>query len=228
MARSLSSRRVTHLHPTAELAPRALLPDDPGQALALARLLFDAPPLMFNHHRGLWGYSGVAADGAALTIQSTGIGGPSAVVVVAELQALGLRRAIRVGRAWSLGTLATGVVVAASEVLAADGASRALGAGTWIGPDADLLAALADDADGCLPAASADLVSAGPAMERAGARLFDLESAAVLAAARHHGVRAATLVVTVAGDVDPEDPDAERMIERLGRLALSALAPDGD
>ena len=91
---------VSHLRPTAELAERALLPDDPGQALALTRVLFDETPLMFNHHRGLWGYSGVARDGAPLTVQSTGIGGPSAAVVVTELHALGMRRAVRIGRAW--------------------------------------------------------------------------------------------------------------------------------
>ena len=134
-ATSLSSPAVTHLHPTAELAERALLPDDPGQALALTRVLFDETPRMFNHHRGLWGYSGIALDGAPLTVQSTGIGGPSAAIVVAELHALGLRRAVRIGRAWALdGALRAGELVAATAVLAADGASRALGAGARSSP----------------------------------------------------------------------------------------------
>src|SRR6202043_1326482 len=60
-----------HIRPTAELAPRALLPGDPGRALMLAQLLLDEPR-MFNHHRGLWGYTVAAADGQPLTIQSTG------------------------------------------------------------------------------------------------------------------------------------------------------------
>ena len=71
-----------HLHPTAELAERVLLPGDPGRALRLAQELLEAPR-MFNHHRGLWGYTGRAGDGAALTIQSTGMGGPSAASLVA-------------------------------------------------------------------------------------------------------------------------------------------------
>ena len=54
-----------HLHPTADLAPRVLLPGDPGRALLLAQTLLDTP-LMFNHHRGLWGYTGTAADGEPL------------------------------------------------------------------------------------------------------------------------------------------------------------------
>ena len=76
-----------HLHPTAPLAERVLLPGDPGRALRLAEALLE--PQMFNHHRGLWGYTGTAADGELLTIQSTGMGGPSAAIVIAELHDLG-------------------------------------------------------------------------------------------------------------------------------------------
>lgn len=215
---------MAHLHPTAELAERALLPDDPGQALALARLLFDGPPLMFNHSRGLWGYTGVARDGAPLTIQSTGVGGPSAAVVVSELHALGLRRAIRVGRGWPLGDrLGPGGVVAAEAVLAGDGASRALGAGARVAPDPALARALGAGADVSGLVASGDVVSADPAWAPAGALLFDLESAAVLAAAARHGVAAAALVAAVDGGAGPDELGDERVAERLGNAALSAL-----
>jgi purine-nucleoside phosphorylase len=206
---------VAHLHPTAELAERALLPDDPGQALALTRVLFGETPRMFNHQRGLWGYTGIALDGAPLTVQSTGIGGPSAAIVVAELQALGLRRAVRIGRAWAVdGTLRAGELIAATSVLAADGTSRALGAGPRVEPDAALARALTSDLAGVV--ASADVPHGDPAWD---ALAFDLESAAVLAAAARAGVAAACLVA-IEG---PIDPDA--IAERLGRGALPALAP---
>ena len=206
---------MAHLHPTADLAERALLPDDPGQALALTRVLFGETPRMFNHHRGLWGYSGIALDGAPLTVQSTGIGGPSAAVVVGELHALGLRRAVRIGRAWALdAALRAGELVAATAVLAADGASRALGAGACIEPDAALTASLRGDRSGAL--ASADVERADPAWD---ALAYDLESAAVLAAAARAGIAAACLVA-IEGAVEPED-----VAERLGRGALPALAP---
>jgi uridine phosphorylase len=206
---------MSHLHPTAELAERALLPDDPGQALALTRVLFGDTPRMFNHHRGLWGYTGVALDGAPLTVQSTGIGGASAAVVVGELHALGLRRAIRIGRAWVIDrSLRGGELVAATAVLAGDGASRALGAADRLIPDPALAAALQADREGEL--ASVDLPDSEP---RAGALAFDLESAAVLAAAARAGIPAASLVA-VEGAVDSED-----VAERLGRGALPALAP---
>lgn len=203
---------MTHLRPTAELAERALLPDDPGQALALTRVLFGETPRMFNHHRGLWGYSGVALDGAPLTVQSTGIGGPSAAVVVSELHALGLRRAVRIGRAWALdGSLRAGDLVAAEAVLARDGASRALGAPDRLVPDAAVTAALQPDHTGVI--ASVDVPEA-----EADALAFDLESAAVLAAAARAGIPAACLVAI-------EGADDEHVAERLGRAALPALAP---
>lgn len=73
-----------------------LAPGDPARALRLASALLDKP-LMLNHARGLWGYSGTTEDGVPLTIQSTGLGGPSAAAVVDDLALLGARRIIRVG-----------------------------------------------------------------------------------------------------------------------------------
>lgn len=117
----------TYLHPTAPLAERVLLPDDPGVALALAQAVLEQPK-MFNHHRGLWGYTGPATrDGRALTIQSTGIGGPSAAIVVSELAQLGARRMIRVGACRALSAaLAPGEALVAAEAICDDGTSRAL------------------------------------------------------------------------------------------------------
>ena len=89
-------RNLVHIHPTAELAERVLLPGDPGRALRLAQELLDEPK-MLNHNRGLWGYTGTAADGRLLSIQSTGMGGPSAAIVATELIELGARRLLRIG-----------------------------------------------------------------------------------------------------------------------------------
>ena len=86
-----------HLKPNAPVAERALLPGDPGRALRLAQELLAEPMQVLNTHRGLWGYTGTAADGAPLTIQSTGMGGPSAAIVAEELVGLGARRLVRVG-----------------------------------------------------------------------------------------------------------------------------------
>src|SRR5579864_8131904 len=132
-----------HLQPTAPLAPRVLLPGDPGRALRLAQLLL-IEPKMFNHNRGLWGYTGhAAADGEPLTIQSTGMGGPSAAIVITELVELGARRLLRVGTCGALrDDLSLGQLLVATESIVADGTSRALGAGARVPASADLLAAL--------------------------------------------------------------------------------------
>ncbi|HVR05563.1 MAG TPA: hypothetical protein VMS02_05935, partial [Solirubrobacteraceae bacterium] len=137
MSDPVDSSGPIHLRPTAPLAERVLLPGDPGRALALAQALIEQPR-MFNHHRGLWGYTGPArADGKPLTVQSTGMGGPSAAIVLHELIALGARRAIRVGTCGALAPgLALGDLVLAEQAIAADGTSAALGAAerTWADP----------------------------------------------------------------------------------------------
>src|SRR6202012_3726653 len=131
-----------HLQPTAPLAQRVLLPGDPGRALLLAQSLL-AEPKMFNHNRGLWGYTGEAADGRALTIQSTGRGGPSAAIVISELAELGARTLLRVGTCGSIAPdLKLGDLVAVREAIGADGTSRALGAGERVAGEPGLLARL--------------------------------------------------------------------------------------
>jgi uridine phosphorylase len=102
------------LRPTAPIAADAILVGDPGRALMLAQVLLEQPK-MSNHARGLWGYSGVTPEGKELTIQSTGMGGPSASVVLADLAELGVRRAIRIGTGASLGELALGDLLVVSE-----------------------------------------------------------------------------------------------------------------
>jgi DeoD family purine-nucleoside phosphorylase len=152
----LSKPTTIHLHPAAELAERVLLPGDPGRALVLAQLLLERP-LMFNHNRGLWGYTGTAADGRPLSVQSTGMGGPSAAIVLHELIELGVRRAIRVGTCGALvAALGLGELVVAHEAIAADGASTALGAGELTHADPVLTDAL--------------LASLAPNRQRNGAR----------------------------------------------------------
>ena len=112
--------RPNHLQPAAELAERVLLPGDPARALAVAQALLEPTPRMFNHARGLWGYTGIAADGEPLTVQATGMGGPSAAIVTEELIALGATRLVRIGTCGALDPeLGLGALLAAAAVLPA-------------------------------------------------------------------------------------------------------------
>ena len=224
-----------HLHPTAPLAERVLLPGDPGRALLLAQSLLQQPK-MFNHNRGLWGYSGAAPDGEPLTIQSTGMGGPSAAIVVSELGDLGARRLLRVGTCGALdSSLALGELLIVSDALVADGTSRALGAGDRIAASPELLASLTAAADGDVRTAliaSTDLFYDNTGAERgwlaAGAMAVEMETAALYALARQRGLQAAALLI-VSDLLLPTRrriaTEALRSAEhRMGELASRALA----
>ena len=230
-----------HLHPTAPLAPRALLPGDPGRALLLAQLL-TSEPKMFNHNRGLWGYTGTAADGEPLTIQSTGMGGPSAAIVLEELGDLGLRQAIRIGTCGTLDPgLALGDLAIAEAALACDGTSRALGAGERIAADPGLLAALRDaagaDAWVGTIATSDVFYERDPAPARAwtaqGALAVEMEAAALMRVGELRGVAVACLLaVTDTFDATGARHriDADGLVaagERLGLVAAAALTAGG-
>jgi purine-nucleoside phosphorylase len=230
--------RVTqpiHLHPTAPLAERVLLPGDPARALLLAQTLLDERA-MFNHNRGLWGYTGTARDGLRLTIQSTGMGGPSAAIVIAELADLGARRLLRVGTCGALNpALALGDLLIVTESIPADGTSRALGATRPVAPDADLLAALLSAGEQTAhagPVVSTDLFYDGPEGEHRrwladGAVAVEMETATLLTLARRRGLRAASLLLVsdlLSADRTRIAEDALREGEqRLGELALRAL-----
>ena len=213
------------LKPHAAVAERVLLPGDPGRALRLATQLIDGPR-MLNHHRGLWGYSGPAADGEPLTIQSTGLGGPSAAAVISDLVALGARRVIRVGTAAGVGETPLGALIVADAALAGDGASRALGATERATADVELSDAMARSRAVRGLVASADIHSPilPAAWAQAGVLACDLTTAAVLAAARHHGVRAAAVLgITRARGQRLADDALEPLEAALGAAGLSAL-----
>ena len=213
------------LKPHAAVAERVLLPGDPGRALRLATQLIDGPR-MLNHHRGLWGYSGPAADGEPLTIQSTGLGGPSAAAVISDLVALGACRVIRVGTAAGVGETPLGALIVADAALAGDGTSRALGATERATADVELSDAMARSRAVRGLVASADIHSPilPAAWAQAGVLACDLTTAAVLAAARHHGVRAAAVLgITRARGQRLADDALEPLEAALGAAGLSAL-----
>jgi DeoD family purine-nucleoside phosphorylase len=222
-----------HLHPTAALAERVLLPGDPGRALALAQALLDKP-LMFNHNRGLWGYTGTAPDGEPLTVQATGMGGPSAAIVLSELIALGVKRAIRVGTCGALvDDLRLGELVIAREAICGDGTSRALGGGARASADSALSDALAVARPSARSGAvvSVDLFydSEAPAAP-GGALAVEMEAATLFAIGAKEGVPVACmLAVTDTFDrhgarTRIQDPALLDSAEAMGRAAIAALS----
>lgn len=222
------------LRPTAPNAADAILVGDPGRALMLAQELLQQPK-MSNHARGLWGYTGKTPEGHELTIQSTGMGGPSASVVLADLAELGVRRAIRIGTCTSLGDLELGELVVVTEAFPEPGGpQRATDAEEEprqpvVEPDAvlthRLLQALSD-ATGVI-AVSLDVLhrpgqEAPPASEVA-----DMQTAALFATASEFEVVVAALLIvsqTREGN-HASDEDLEVAAKRAGAGAVAVLSP---
>ena len=223
-----------HLNPTAPLAERVLLPGDPGRALALAQALLDQPR-MFNHNRGLWGYTGAAPDEQALTIQSSGMGGPSAAIVVTELAELGARRIVRVGTCGALEpSLELGELLVVGDVIAADGTSRALGASERVFASHTLVDAFARaGASEPRTVVSTDLfydrdAVRARAWRAGGAAAVEMECATLFTLAEVLEIESGALLVV--SDLLEEPPvriDADKLRaaeRRMGELAVRVLA----
>ncbi|HEU5105985.1 MAG TPA: hypothetical protein VFU11_09100 [Solirubrobacterales bacterium] len=216
------------LRPTAPIAADAILVGDPGRALMLAQELLEQPK-MSNHARGLWGYTGETPEGREMTIQSTGMGGPSAAVVVADLAELGVRRAIRVGTCTSLGNLGLG------ELLVVEGAQGELvssRATKTPRPDSTLTAALRER----LPEARSGSVLSLDTLYRPERDLpsvlvdaADMQTAGLLASAAEHQLAvAALLIVSEKSDAGQlRDEDLEEAAKRAGSAASAVLSTSG-
>lgn len=191
--------------------------------MALAQVVIEGPK-MSNHARGLWGYSGLTADGRGLNVQATGMGGPSAALVLSDLAELGVRRAIRIGTGAALvADLRPGDLVCVTEARAWSADGR--GAGAPGVPDEALADALrAELGDEARPGrvASLDVLHPAPGQPTPEGDVADMQTATLLSTARDLGVAmAAVLVVAEAEGFDPLDDDA--ITERAKSASQAAL-----
>jgi uridine phosphorylase len=209
-----------YLRPSGPIASRAVLTGDPGRAMMLAQELTEEP-MMTNHARGLWGYTGTAPDGEPLTVQATGIGAPSAAAVLRDLAELGLERAVRVGTCVARSPEhPLGRLLVVREAYGGDGVSRSLGR----------------EGPGLRPAISTELAAGGAELAEvasydsepgeAAAPADDLQSAALIAVGEELGLEVGAVLV-VARDsagafIRPDQLDAAA--KRAGHLAAAALS----
>jgi DeoD family purine-nucleoside phosphorylase len=102
-----------------DYAEACLLPGDPLRAKYIAETFFD-DPVQRNAERGLLGYTGTF-EGKSVSVQSTGMGCPSAAIVVEELVQLGVKRLLRVGTCGGLQPdMSLGDLIIAVSAVAAD------------------------------------------------------------------------------------------------------------
>ena len=210
---------LARLRPTAPIAADAILVGDPSRALLLAQELLEQPK-MSNHARGLWGYSGATPTGRELTIQATGMGGPSASIVMRDLAELGVKRAIRIGTCASLGDLGLGATLIVAEAETPGGTNSR--------PDSSLTAALEEAVGGVR-----GVVVSLDSLHRPEAELpslvaeaADMQTAGLLAAAQERGVAAAAvLIATEKSDAGQlQDEELETAAKRAGRAASGVLS----
>src|SRR5437016_3848333 len=108
-----------------EYAEACLLPGDPLRAKYIAETYLDNA-VQRNAERGMLGYTG-EFEGRPVSVQSTGMGCPSAAIVIEELVQLGVKRLLRVGTCGGLqNDLALGDLIIALSAIPADATARHL------------------------------------------------------------------------------------------------------
>jgi DeoD family purine-nucleoside phosphorylase len=106
-----------------EYAEACLLPGDPLRAKYIAETYLDNA-VQRNAERGLLGYTG-EYEGRPVSVQSTGMGCPTAAIVMEELVQLGVKRFLRVGTCGGLQEdLELGDLIVALTAVPADGTAR--------------------------------------------------------------------------------------------------------
>ncbi|MBU1537459.1 purine-nucleoside phosphorylase [Myxococcota bacterium] len=93
-----------------DIAPTVLLPGDPERATFIAENFLEEP-VQYNSYRLLHGYTGFYR-GNRISVQTTGMGAPSAAIVIKELIELGAQNFIRIGTCGDLhGNLTLGQLI---------------------------------------------------------------------------------------------------------------------
>jgi DeoD family purine-nucleoside phosphorylase len=106
-----------------DYAEACLLPGDPLRAQYIAETFF-SEPRQVNGERGMLGFTG-AFNGRHVSVQASGMGCPSAAIVIEELAMLGVKRIVRVGTCgglqpdMKLGDLIVAISAVASDSTAA-------------------------------------------------------------------------------------------------------------
>lgn len=228
-----------HLRATPdEVAPFVLLVGDPGRAERLADMLDG--PTCYNRNRGLLGFTG-AHQGFRLSVQTTGMGGPSTAIVVEELADLGAATLIRLG---TCGAIGVGVqvldLVVSTAAVPLDGTVRqyAGDAPYAPAPDFGVTRALVDASKTLRRPAHVGLTMSHDAFYRQpdswqlwrqrGVIAVEMEAATIFTVAAIRGLRAgaAFLAVDVVGDPESwaHDDAIAAATSDLAALGLAAAA----
>jgi DeoD family purine-nucleoside phosphorylase len=226
-----------------DYAEACLLPGDPLRARYIAeRYLEDAEER--NHERGLLGYTGTY-EGRPVSVQATGMGCPSAAIVIEELVQLGVKRLMRVGTCGGLQPdLELGDLIVAVTAVPADGTARHYVGGEPHVPTADwelvhasVHAAKELDQPLRVGAIASSDTFYDPDPERhkrwssRGVLAVEMEAAVLFTLGALRGVQAGCLL-TVSDVVVGEqftrisDEELQAAVDRMTRVALATVTAD--
>ena len=119
-----------------DYAEACLLPGDPLRAKYIAETFMD-DVVQRNSERGMLGYTGTF-DGKPVSVQSSGMGCPSAAIVIEELVQLGVKKLLRVGTCGGLQPdLSMGDLIIALSATPADATATHYVGGEPHAPTAD-------------------------------------------------------------------------------------------
>jgi DeoD family purine-nucleoside phosphorylase len=199
-----------------DLAENVLLPGDPRRASYIAENFFEDAKLV-TEERGLLGYTG-AYRGNPVSVQTTGMGCPSAAIVTEELMQLGARNLLRVGTCGGYHPeMEFGDLVIATAATPQDGTVSSLTQGVPYAPAAnfDLVHAAYHAGEGASrglflgPIVSADLFydpeeDPQGLWHALGVLAVEMEAAAIFTLAAMNGARAGCLL-TVSNVIGREE-----------------------
>jgi purine-nucleoside phosphorylase len=221
-----------------EVAERVLLPGDPGRAEWIAKTFLE-DPVLYTSNRGLLGYTG-RYKGVPVSVQTTGMGAPSASIVAEELIGLGARVLLRVGTCGAVDEgLAPGDLVIPQGAVPLDGATRQYLEGRPYAPvpDPGLFLALWKGAEALgyphhvgLVATEDAFYATTPegarAWSRYGVLAFEMEASALFLIGKMRGVRAGAILAVSNRIGDPElvaEGVLREGVRRMVEVALRAL-----
>ncbi len=232
-----------------DVGESAVLVGDRGRVHLAAEIMDDA--VLLNEDRGLTTATGWYA-GQRITVSAFGMGAPIAAVVMHELSQLGVTRFLRLGTVMTVGDTKLGSFVVAHGAVRGESTSASyLPVEFPAVPDFALTREIESAlAEAELPAVSGlyatydgfytDMFDTGfgarpvadryADLARVGVVATDMETSALLVAARALGVQAGSLcLASVAGATNekmplPERVEAEGQLLRVGFTALAAAA----
>ena len=233
-----------------EIAPIVFLPGDPNRATWIAEnILTDA--VRTTEYRQMFGYTGTY-EGMPVSVQATGMGGPSAAIVCEELIQLGAKFLIRIGTCGVMNAeMDPGDLLIANAACMADGTSKeylnSYMAGTHIDlgfaatSDFDFVRTAADTAQNLGvryhvgKVASLDRFYGHSdetyrKLQKLGICAVEMEAATVLTIAAINGIRAAAMMTVsdqVFGAKRADEATIARGVENMIRVAVSAVKAIG-